>query len=121
MHIAEIVSAAFAEIAFVARDNNFHDGFIADFETVFFFRTLTEFDDFTDKLMAGDDRSMVIDRLAEIGIAVINFRIGSADTNPADFDDYFFLTGLRVGNIFIAEITFSMDNNSFHSLPLYFD
>ena len=40
---------------------------------------------------------------------------------PADFDDYFFLTGLRVGNIFIAEITFSMDNNSFHSLPLYFD
>ena len=121
VHIAQIIAAAFAEITFVTGDDNFHDGFIADFETIFFFGTLAQFHHFADKLMSGNDGGMVVDRLAEIGVTVENLRIGGADTNPADLDYYFFFTGLRVGDIFITKITFSMNDNSFHLLPLCFD
>ena len=92
---------------------------IADFQTVFFFGTLAQFDDFADVLMPGNNRGMVINSLAEIGSAMQNLRVGGANTAATDFYYYLFFPGLRVRNVFIAEITFTMNNYSFHFSPSF--
>jgi hypothetical protein len=93
---------------------------VADFESIFFERSLTETNDFTDKFVPGSDRRLAPPGAAfvtpEPGSALEAFDVTAADTGRQDANQNFLRPRLWHRQLFKPEIAASMVHHGVHPL-----